>query len=31
MLATLGSVVFEASADLVRTFGDASQKTSARW
>lgn len=31
MLATLGSVVFEASADLVRTFGDASHKTSARW
>jgi hypothetical protein len=28
---TLGSVVFEASSDLVRTFRDASHKTSARW
>jgi len=31
MLATLGSIVFEASSDLVRTFQDAAQKTSARW
>ncbi|MDY0063397.1 MAG: phage tail protein [Myxococcota bacterium] len=31
MLATLGSIVFEASADLVRTFGDAALKSSARW
>ena len=31
MLATLGSIVFEASADLVRTFGDVAHKTSARW
>lgn len=31
MLATLGSVVFEASSELVRTFGYASHRTSARW
>jgi hypothetical protein len=31
MLATLGSVVFEASADLVRTFSEFSLKSGARW
>ncbi len=31
MLATLGSVVFEASSDLIRTFQDAQHTTSARW
>jgi len=31
MLATLGGIVFEASAELIRTFGDASHETSGRW
>ena len=31
MLATLGSIVFVASADLVRTFADAQHTTSGRW
>lgn len=31
MLATLGSIVFEASSELVRTFADAQHTTSARW
>lgn len=30
-LATLGDIVFEASAELIRTFSDAVHKTSARW